>query len=892
MSTSAIRIAARARGSRRGQFALVLFATIVAVATASFVPIAISSLSRGLVVSRFDQQGTQNTVTVDSSALEPDQLLSTAGLAKAVDPRLKAVLGAGTATLQVQVSGVQLVYLRYTEDACAHVHLAAGHCPRARNEVMVSETAARQLKTPASKVGDDFRGTQSYAGVSPTQNPTKTLRIVGLFTGGDSGFWHGADVGSYHPSTPSLNGALAPVATLLTSSATFDGSAPTGRVSAADSASSAVSWNGIDNSVTFPIIRSRLSADSLRTALPGVAATNRNLSDGRRTGTLTEPITQIRAQVHDDLDQVGRLLPVLLLQLGVVVLIFVGQLAGFVTQTRRRELGLLKLRGRGRSGALLPLAIELAPAVPIALPLGLLLAYGADWLTRAVWLPAGVGWHWSWWALLWGGVAVAAVGLVLLASAWRASGESISALVRVMPTRIRRIGLPMWAALVAVLCLAGLILVATGSLSGAVALAVPTLLSMVVGLVVMALIAPVGTAAARAALRRGRSGAALLFLQTARRPGVAACVLTLVTSSALVVFCASAVAQGSANREHRAQADLGAAEVVTARASYVSVTPADGLLKAVDDVDPQHRHLTPVVRISTGSGEGPSTMGVVPRDMERIALHAGLSAAVPWRDVDRNDRGGAQAAIAARWTQPAAVGASFQAPAMSDMDGQFRVVAVAPYLPGAGQDVFVVDLHRMLSAGTRTDNLTQQVWSNTTDPKLIGNLKRALRARGLDRVSTATVAAQQRRYDDSATAWSMQLGLVVSAVAVAIALTSLAVMASASRRQRVRDLRSLRVAGVPSTALRFATIAEFALIALIGGVLGVLTTPLGADLAGSRIPWWASDPPFAVTRTGLDRPVAALAATALIVVLLVCAFVLGRSVAAAVRRHREGVDAA
>jgi hypothetical protein len=223
---------------------------------------------------------------------------------------------------------------------------------------------------------------------------------------------------------------------------------------------------------------------------------------------------------------------------------------------------------------------------------------------------------------------------------------------------------------------------------------------------------------------------------------------------------------------------------------------------------------------------------------------------------------------------------------MADVDGPFRVVGAAPYIPGVGARTIVVNLATMLAAGDRQDNLSFQVFSATQDPKRLAELKTALGKAGFASTDVRTIRQARAGYDATATAWAMNLSVVVSALAVFAALVSVVLVAVASRADRRRDLRALRTGGVPGAVLRRAPVGEFALVALAGGVIGALTAPVAAWLTGRTMLWWSTPPDQPVTRTGFQWSSGTLAAVGLIVLLVAVSAAFGVRLARAADRRR------
>ena len=436
-------------------------------------------------------------------------------------------------------------------------------------------------------------------------------------------------------------------------------------------------------------------------------------------------------------------------------------------------------------------------------------------------------------------------------------------------------GVPVALIVAGALAFAGVALAATGNLSGAPSLLVPTLAAIVLATVLAAGLGVVGAALVRRLFSSGRATGALGLAQTIRRPGVVPVLTTLIIATTLVSFSASLLMRGDQNRQARAAADIGAAVVVGASSSVTGAVDPAALLAAVDKTDPGHTHLTPVIEISAASDNALATVGVIPADMERIAATDGLSTGVPWSALA--DPGSA--------TSPAAIttdavttrtGSQLTAPSMADRDGQVTVVDTTAYIPGVPLQAVVVDLKTMVAAGSRTDQVLESVWSSSTDPALLQRLKDNLGAAGFDLINVNTIDERRAEYDATATAWSMHLSLLLGAAALLVALLSLATMVTATRRQRAVDVRSLAAAGVPRRMVSRATTMEFLLVAVVASVLGLIAAPVGATIVGDSLPWWSTPPEYPVTRTGFAWPAGVGAVVVLFVILAVIAVLVSR----------------
>ena len=875
-----------ARASRRGQSILLAVTIGLLVAVVAVDPLLTRSFRAAVVRFHVDSLGVASQQVSFRAAAGSGESMAT--IERGVDPRVRAVTGAPVESQSVLVSWprrVEYVRLRATTNACAHVHVVSGRCPTARNEVMLPEAMVKSVINPRLRLGEKLtvKGTADNAN-GLDLNPQKQMTFVGAFTGSaDDPFWGGENIAGYN----AFGSLSSPAGYWLTPASTFAGKPPTKPVPAGNMTSPDVSWSGVYNTVGYPLQLSRIDPNTLSAAVTGVHATTKRLGGDIN---VNEVLSAVYDNTHTDTSQVGQILPFLLVQLGIVLLILLVQVTSFLATVRRGEAAVMKMRGNGTAGVMRFGAQELLPALIAGVVGGVVLAYVVDELVRVAWLPGHVGAAWLWTPLLLALAAAVVAGLVWAACWWLMAREPISALLRARPTRARGLQLSTPAAVLAALCLVGVILTATKSLTGAPVQVTPLLLAGLVAIIVGVLLAPVAAGLVRRLLGRRRAAGALAVAQLGRRAGVVTAIATLIITSALLTLSVSVFARGGDNRQTRAAADVGAAALVQLDPSSATVHPSD-LMAAIDSIDPKHHDFTPAVQINAATSTSDATLGVIPADMERIGLRAGLSQPVPWSALEKAVDGSAPASLVATWTTNARVGSTVSAPTMADVDGPYRVVGAAPYIPGAGGNTIVVDLAQMAKVGDRIDNVSFQVYSATQDPAALKRLDAAVRKVGFAGTQVQTLTAARAGYDATATAWAMNLSIVVSALSVLAALVSVVLVAVASRAERERDLRALRTGGLSRRVLRAGTVGEFLLLAFVGSVIGAATAPLAAWLTGRTMLWWSTPPDQPVTRTGFQWTAGVSAAVALIVLLLVVATVFGTRVARSAGYQAKGNEA-
>jgi putative ABC transport system permease protein len=119
---------------------------------------------------------------------------------------------------------------------------------------------------------------------------------------------------------------------------------------------------------------------------------------------------------------------------------------------------------------------------------------------------------------------------------------------------------------------------------------------------------------------------------------------------------------------------------------------------------------------------------------------------------------------------------------------------------------------------------------------------KALEARKIDVTTVHRVSAARRLLDDSAAAWSMQLGVLVGMACLLVAGLGLAIAGAASWRTRAGDLAILRLNGVAGRDVRRIAVGEqvptVAVSVLTGAGIGVLA----AHYALPTLPMLPADP--------------------------------------------------
>ncbi|XVX21395.1 FtsX-like permease family protein [Actinomycetota bacterium] len=497
-------------------------------------------------------------------------------------------------------------------DACAHLGFVSGRCPAKAGEIAVSEADFTLRKwslgtrLPVSPRWD-HRG---YLGMSEVAEDGRTvdvprpqLTVVGVYdVRPDPGYWGGTDLtGKSGKVVPDGQSMRELYDDMVTVPATFD------RL-----------WRGTEVSLSYPLLRERLTLDTIKDAMPRAAGAD--VPAALRGVSAVSPMTRVDEVVRADRAQVRTIVPVLFAQLALLAAIALLLVAQAAVEQRRPEVALARLRGRSRDAAGRLVMGELGLATAIGLPLGLILGLAAMWVVNRTLLADGVPFEVP------AGVALALLvsAALCLAAVWLAvrplSRESIAALLRRVPGAGAR-----GSAIIDVLLLAlagfGVAGLATRTLTGPLALVTPAVLALGVALVAVRLLAPVLDRAGRRALDRGRVARGLGLTGLARRGALRRVAPVAAIATSLVVFAANAASVADDNRAERARLEAGApAALVTNARSVADVTKA---------IAPLGDAAAPVAIVDQATADSTSTLLASRQTMERIAYP--VAGQAPWR---------------------------------------------------------------------------------------------------------------------------------------------------------------------------------------------------------------------------------------------------------------------
>ena len=464
----------------------------------------------------------------------------------------------------------------WREGACDHVTFTAGGCPTQAGDVAISEADARIF---GLHVGMSFRVPGIPHNNSQATAPTAGLTISGVYRQRPGDYWFGL-------SLTGRAGIVDPVSTQmqhdvwLSTRATFtDPSVPP--------------LNGQASTVDLPLDRAAAGVDDVLTLATGIDRLAGDLRHG--TGVFVDVHSGLPSIAQDLRDQTGQsrvTVPLLMAQLGLLSVVVLWLVLLAVTEDRRTEVALARLRGRGRRGARALLLGELLPVALAGVVPGAALAVLGAWVARAAVLPGHAPFEVGLPFVAALGLAIVVLTLVTWLAVSRVAREPVERLLRRVAPRRTGWSLGVADALAIAGCGAVVVVFATGGLDGPAALAAPGLLAIVVGLVLAHLTTPTASIVGRRLLARGRVRASVSVLDAARSPPPAASSRSSPwprpspSSPRTRSWSATATVPRRLTRRPGPGWSPGSAATTSRRSAPRS-----------DEVDPEGRRVTPVVRV-------------------------------------------------------------------------------------------------------------------------------------------------------------------------------------------------------------------------------------------------------------------------------------------------------
>lgn len=485
--------------------------------------------------------------------------------------------------------------LLWRDDQCEHVTFTGGGCPTAASEVAVSTADAENFGLGVGR---------TIAASGPDGAPGDLL-VVGLYDQVPSDYWFGQALTGRSGTIISdgISSELQHDAWLTARDTFSDGDAFPAQVSKAD----------------FVLDPERVGVDELHELGAGVEGlAGRTPQPGAPVITVNTALPSLDDNVQEQIDQSRITVPLLVAQLGLLSVVVLWLVLAAVTEQRRPEVAVARLRGRGRAGARRLLLAELLPLALVAVLPGAALALLAVYVARSTVLPGHPPVELRWPFLAAATLGASLLVLVTVLAAARVAREPVDRLLRRVPPRSGRWSLGATDAVLIAGAGGVVVVFATGGLDGPAALIAPGLLAVVVGLVLAHLTTPTSAVLGRRMLRRGRVRAGVSILDAARNPATRRVVAIVTLATALAVFSADAMSVGQRNRTSAAEQQIGAARVV----SMINPDVAD-VRAALAEVDPDGERVTPVVRMNQPGLGAKETVAVLPDQFARIALFPG-----------------------------------------------------------------------------------------------------------------------------------------------------------------------------------------------------------------------------------------------------------------------------
>ena len=861
---------------RPGQAILLALLSALVVGAVAFAPLYARSLELGLLRGALDRAPVAaTTIEISPSRAGAGAVPSTEAARQAFPRELAGMFDAGSEVWSGSVRvasrlGPAMPAMYAATEVCAGLTIDAGRCPSTAYEVLVSTAEASFQQW---QVGQTLDAREVRPEVQTAPVSGQPMLIVGTYTQvPDANHWlrirldGRAGSSALDPDgTPLLDAFVTVPATFAEHPADAQGRG----------------WRHSVLTVVFRLDRSALSLDGLASLRPVIsAAADAGLRATPRL-TVRSAIGEMADDVVEGQRQVRLIVPLLMAQLALLAVVVLGLVAGSAVEQRRQEIALARLRGRSGPSAARLVVAELGAAVLGGAPVGLLAAMGTDALLRRIWLPQPLPVEIPWAALV-AALLGSVIGVLAVAVVVRPTlARPVSELLRRVPARRHGNAVALLDALVIGVAAAAVLALATGSVTGPLALATPGLLALAVGLALAHVVTPVAARFGDRAARRGHTVAALAAVQVARRPAVRRIVAIVTVATSLAVFATDATLVAARNREVRARIETGAVAVL-------AVATQDPLLvvRALDVADPDRSVSTPVAWVLQAGGGAIQTMAVEPRSFTRVADLARERDAFALQRLDQAGEARSSdplpAYVVGGLPPGTTPGMPFQAAGVDGVAVALTAIGELPYAPGErSANTAVVSLPALMDRPHTTPAVGRmQVF--LSDLGAEARVSAALQAVGAPVTAVSRVADRQRAYDESASAWGLRLAVGVAALALLIAGLVLILVAATAWRGRARDYAALRMAGVPEATLRRASLAEQAVVVLlaigVGAVCGIVSAAMALPILPLfTSPWTALSPDLTLDRTAVGSSVAVALVGLLVTAALVARVLVRRA---------------
>lgn len=499
-------------------------------------------------------------------------------------------------------------------EQCRLVTITDGACPAAPGEILVSDADRENFDI---RIGDRIRvtGEQAYKvgrdGTSRAVVTAVRLTVVGSYDAGD---WLERDDRWADNRLGGLSGTAdpgPPGSTFHDAWITHEGTF-SGNTSAALPAQTSYVGLALEKDVVGP--------DEVAVLAHEIEQLRAEVDE--RPGpdiSVASSIGDIAADLEAQAAQARVTVPLLMAQLALLALVVLWLAVRAAAEERRPEIALVRLRGGGSTGVRRFVVTELLPLVLAGVPPGAVLALLGCALSQW-WLLSGdvtaPGLDRGF--LLAVGLATLLLSAAVVVVAHRIGREPVAQLFRRVPLRRPSWRVGVLAAVTVAAATSALVAIIAGGATGSVALAVPVLLAVVVGILLAHLTGPASALFGRRLLRRGRLVGAIALLDAARNGTAARTVAMVTVAAAAAAFSANAFAMAEHNWTTAAAQEAGAAVVVSAEGGTVAQLRA-----AAADADLSGDHVTPVTRIVSPGTDAPQVLAAIPQSFAKVALYPG-----------------------------------------------------------------------------------------------------------------------------------------------------------------------------------------------------------------------------------------------------------------------------
>jgi hypothetical protein len=661
--------------ARLGGALTALLLAVVAVAAAVAGPAFMTAADRSMIVDELSRAAPGEMMVTAQTGVEltqqRDRTFETSAVGLLTGPGLTPVFAAEFDAFFTGPTDGGAVRLVFRQGVCAHLRMVRGRCPIGTNEVVLGRATAVRLGLDSGLTVAERETIQTRDGRTAT-GPTGHLTVVGVYEVPDPTDRYWGDQ-HYFDVTSGTEGPAATAEPVFASRGTLE----------------ALRHTEETQSVDALLDPAALAPGNLAAVRASVAGAQRRASDsGISAGT---QIPALLNRIDADRSTLREVVPLASVPLVILAWLVMLLAAGYATEARRTEVGLLKLRGTSPVARWWLVLGESVVAILIGAVLGYLVGYAVVEGAAHLLLSGAGGVTPSRSALRWAGAAVLGTLVATVLAQRRPFAAPVAELLRQVPPRgAGWRGLVLEAMLYPLTVAAVLEMQANdGKLTG-VELLAPGLVVLTVALLAARAVGPLAGWVGRRALRSGRLGLGLGALRLARRPGAARLLALLVVAVAQLGFAFTAAGVASRAEADRVTVEQGAPEVLDVRP-----VNRGALLAAVRAADPTGRYAMAVLEVpSLVSGDAPA----LAVDSTRLAAVAN------WRTPHgKLTAAGAAAALHPAEPDPVTFHSGTLGVDMTvnDLDPAQPLALIAHLAPADGTPARVVDAGRLV-AGRHT----------------------------------------------------------------------------------------------------------------------------------------------------------------------------------------------